>query len=113
MRLFKPSKKVVFVNDELERAFNSLTEGSPLKKAIRKAISDLKENAFCGERIKKELIPKEYISNHEIDNLWWYSLSGAWRLVYSLSSEQNIGIVAVIIEYFDSHKDYERRFGYK
>jgi len=76
-----------------------------------KAIERLKENVFCGERIKKERIPKVYIKKYGISNLFWYQLPGAWRLVYSVEAN-NEEILAVIIEYFD-HKDYERRFGYR
>ena len=74
MRLFKSANAVIFLDEDLEKAFNSLSEDSPLRKSIKKAINDLKENAFCGERIRKELIPKEYIKRYNIDNLFWYSL---------------------------------------
>lgn len=107
----KPAGKVVFVTDELEKSFLLLAENSPLKKSIQKAISDFKENAFCGENIPKNLIPKDYIKKYGIDNLWWYPLADAWRLVYSLSSAENIRILAIIIDYY-SHKDYERKFKY-
>lgn len=111
MKPIKPAGKVVFSNDSLEKAFNSLSENDWLKKAILRAINDLKENAFCGEIIKKELIPEEYITKYQINNLYWYPLPNGWRLVYSLMNNEEVGILAVIIEYFD-HKDYERRFGY-
>ena len=107
----KPSDKVTFVDDKLEEAFNSLNEEDWLKKAINKAIEKLKENAFCGERIKKELIPKVYVQKYGIDNLWRYPLPNAWRLVYSVIAPNNIQILTVIIEYMD-HKNYERRFKY-
>jgi len=111
MRLVKPSDKVIFVDDKLEKAFNSLEETDWLKKSILKAINDLKENAFCGENIPKKLIPKEYIKKYDLDNLWRYPLPNAWRLVYSVMTPTNVKILAVIIEYFN-HKDYEKRFNY-
>jgi len=111
MVLRKPSDKVVFADDDTEKAFNKLSENSPLKKSLRRAISNLKENAFCGERIRKELIPREYTKKYGIDNLWWYPLLKGWRLVYSVTSVNKVEILAIIIEYFD-HKNYERRFGY-
>lgn len=61
MRPVKPANVVIFAEDETEFAFNSLSENSPLKKSIKRAILKLKENVFCGEKIKKKLIPKEYI----------------------------------------------------
>ena len=111
MRPVKPADAVIFAENETEFAFNSLSEESPLKKSIKKAISKLKENVFCGEKIKKKLIPKEYIKRYNIDNLFWYKLSKDWRLVYSVAGN-NIEVIAIIIEYFTSHKSYERRFKY-
>lgn len=113
MSFVKPADGVVFAEIDLENAFNSLAENSPLRKSIRKAISNLKENIFSGEKIRNELIPKEYVRKYKINNLWWYQLSKSWRLVYSIVNPNDVEILAVIIEYFDSHKEYERRFGYK
>ncbi len=111
MRPIKPADEVTFAEEKLELAFNSLPDNDWLKKAITKAIVDLKENAFAGEVIKKELIPKFYVQKYNIDNLYWYPLPNAWRLVYSLATPDAVKILAIIMEYFD-HKNYERRFGY-
>ena len=111
MSFCKPADGVVFSEDDLEKTFNSLAENNPLKNSINKAIVDLKENIFCGESIKKERIPKEYVKNYKINNLWWYPLSDGWRLVYSIVHPSNTEILAAIIEYMN-HKNYERRFGY-
>ena len=111
MRPIQSAKGVIFAEDKTEKAFNSLAENSPLKKSIRKAISDLKENIYCGEKIRKEQIPKEYLRKYKIDNLFWYKLSKDWRLVYSVAGN-NLEVLAIIIEYFSSHKEYERRFKY-
>jgi len=46
MRLFKPAEKIIFVDEKIEKNFNSLGEEDWLKKAIRRAITDFKENAF-------------------------------------------------------------------
>ncbi|MGD9275663.1 MAG: hypothetical protein PVJ67_00660 [Candidatus Pacearchaeota archaeon] len=110
MRPIKRADGVIFASDRIEESFNSLPENDWLKKAIKKAIENLKENVFCGERIRKELIPKEYIQKYEIDNLFWYKLPKAWRLVYSVAGDKH-ETLAIIIEYFN-HKNYERRFGY-
>jgi len=101
---------VVFADENLEKAFNSLPDNDPIKKAIRRAIENLKENAFCGERIRKELIPKCFIQKYKIDNLLWYPLPDGWRLVYSVIRDE-VELIATILEWSD-HKDYERRFNY-
>lgn len=110
MRLIKSADAVIFADDKTEDAFNSMSEDDWLKKAIKRAIKSLKENVFCGEKIKKNLIPKDYIKKYNIDNLFWYKLPQGWRLVYSVIAN-NVEILALIIEYFD-HKNYEGRFKY-
>lgn len=110
MGIIKPADNIVFADNKLEEEFNSLPENNWLKKAIDKSIYDFKENVFCGERIRKKLIPKEYIKKYGINNLLWYPLPNAWRLIYSVLMKKD-EIVAFIIEYFD-HKNYERRFKY-
>lgn len=107
----KPADGVTFADDSLEKTFNSLDEEEWLKKAIRRAIADFKENAFCGEHIKKEQVPKVYLKKYGINNLWWYPLPKGWRLVYSIVTPSNSELLAVIIDYYN-HKKYERKFGY-
>ena len=52
------ASKVVFISDELEGDFKSLKADDPIKKAMIRAISDLKENAFSGIQIPKRLFLK-------------------------------------------------------
>jgi len=111
MVFVKPACKVVFADDKLEKSFNSLSDSDWLKKPIQKLIDKLKVNAFCGENIPKRLIPKDYINKYEIDNLWWYPLPNAWRIVYSIMTSTNSKIIAVIVDYY-THKNYERKFKY-
>ena len=108
----KRADGVVFADDSLERTFNALSEDDWLKKALRRAIFDLKENVFAGERIPKNLTPKEYKQKYAVDNIWWFPLPNSWRLIYSVITPSSTEILAVILEYFD-HKNYARRFGYK
>lgn len=108
----KKAEGVIFADDNLENAFKALPEDDWLKKALQRAINDLKENVFAGERVRKELTPKEYKKKYNIDSVWWYPLPDGWRLIYTVLTPSNVEILAVILEYFD-HKSYARRFGYK
>ncbi|MBS3160199.1 hypothetical protein J4213_00705 [Candidatus Woesearchaeota archaeon] len=108
--MIKPSK-VKFISDELEKNFNSLKDDDFIKKAIIRAIQDLKENAFCGIQIPKKLFPKEYVQKYGIKNLWKYDLPKGWRLLYTVTAENEVELISAILEWFN-HKDYERRFGY-
>src|SRR3989338_8560587 len=102
--------KVVFVSETLEKSFESLPENEILKKHIRRAIEEIKENAFVGIRIPKRLFPGEYVVKYNVTNLWKYDLPNGWRLIYTIK-EDEIMILNVILEWFN-HKEYERRFKY-
>ncbi|MDD5649515.1 MAG: hypothetical protein PHF86_03740 [Candidatus Nanoarchaeia archaeon] len=108
--MIKPSK-VVFISDELENTFNSLPAEDFIKKSIIKAVQDLKNNAFAGIHIPKRLFPDEYVKKYGIKNLWKYDLPRGWRLVYTITSENEIDLISAILEWTD-HKEYERRFNY-
>jgi Txe/YoeB family toxin of Txe-Axe toxin-antitoxin module len=108
--MIKPSK-VVFINNNLEKKFNSLKNNDPLKKSITNAIKKLRKNVFSGIQMPKRLIPKEYIQKYKINNLWKYNLSGGWRLLYAVSPEDEIEIISAILDWLD-HKTYEKKLKY-
>ena len=108
--MIKPSK-VVFISDELEKDFYALKEDDPLRKAITKAITDLRDNAFAGIQVPKRLFPKEYIRKYGINNLWKYDLPKGWRLLYTIAPDNEVELISAILEWFP-HKEYERRMGY-
>jgi len=109
----KTKVRVIFDNENLKEAYEELSETDPLKKRIDFVIKRIKEKPVFGQPICKKLIPKEY-KKKGVDNAFWVELSKGkgWRLIYSLKSFTEIEIVAIILEWFTKHKDYERRFGY-
>ena len=106
--------QVYFADEKLKETYDKLveskTEEQELHKWISRAIYYLKQNAFCGIQVKKELIPKKYVQKYQIDNLWEYDLPKVWRLLYSVARDRII-ILSIILEWM-GHKDHERRFGY-
>ena len=102
-------EKVVFVDEGLETSFSQLDEADPIKKALIRAIDNLKEGAFSGRNVKKKLIPKSLIQKHGINNLWIYNLPDGWRMLYVLTPSEEIQIIAVVLDWM-SHKDYEKLF---
>jgi hypothetical protein len=107
-------KKIIvnFKNPLLKNNFDDLSEDDPLKKRIRRAIEGIKQNPLgYGRPIGKNKIPKIY-SEEGFTNAFWVDLSKSWRLIYSLTATSEIEILAIILEWFTSHKDYERRFNY-
>ena len=108
--MIKPSK-VVFIDDKLEKSFNSLDENDFVKKGIIKAIHNLRMNAFSGIQIPKKLLPKEYIQKYKINNLWKYDLPKGWRLLYTIAPDNEVELITAILDW-SNHKGYERLFRY-
>lgn len=106
----KPSK-VVFIEDKLEASFNSLKRDDPIKKSMIRAINDLKQNAFSGVQVPKRLIPKLYVQKYGLNNLWKYDLPQGWRLLYTVTAENEVELISAILEWFN-HKNYEKRMNY-
>ena len=103
--------RVIFVNEELKQTFEGLkTYNQRLYGEINNALEAIKQNAFFGRNVKKELIPKELIKKYNIDNLWIYNLRKDWRLIYSISGSR-IEVLAIVLDWM-SHKDYDRLFGF-
>ncbi len=102
--------QVTFISEKLEQTFEALPDTEILKKHIRRAIEEIKENAFVGTRIPKRLFPKEYVTRYNVTNLWKYDLPNGWRLVYTLTSPSKVEIVSVILEWFN-HPNYEKDLG--
>jgi Txe/YoeB family toxin of Txe-Axe toxin-antitoxin module len=106
----KPSK-VKFISDGLKMLFETLDDNDPVKKSIKRAIRDLQADAFFGTQLPKRLFPEEYLKKYNINNLWKYDLPNAWRLIYTITAENEVEIVCAILDWFN-HKNYERKFKY-
>lgn len=105
---------VAFISQKLKGQFESLNSGKfedqQLYKFIDRALDDIKKDPTCGIKIPKKLWPREYVQSYGITNLWKYDLPNAWRLIYTLESDE-VRIVGIVLEWF-SHKDYEKKFNY-
>lgn len=103
--------RIQFVDDKLKKSFDKLSKTNPqMHGLISRAFCDIQENAFCGVQIPKRIIPKDFIKKYKVKNLWKYNLPNAWRLIYSIESDQ-INVISIVLKWFD-HKEYERKFGY-
>ena len=105
---------VTFINKKTEELFEELKQGKyedkKIYEFIERAIQDLKQTPTCGTKIPQRLWPKEYTQKYEITNLWKYDLPNAWRLLYTIKTDE-IKILNIILEWLD-HKQYEKRFKY-
>lgn len=102
--------EIEFIDAKLSESFNELPKiDVELYKFIKRALEEIRRDAFCGTQIRKSLMPKEY-RKYRLENLWKYNLPRGWRLLYTIEHD-NIVIVAVILDWM-THKEYERKFNY-
>ena len=87
-------------------------EAEYLFKIIGKGIEKLKQNHEAGQKIPRQMWPKYYVQKYGVNNLWRLQLDDFWRMIYTLTKEEKVELVAVILEVMD-HNDYNKRFGYK
>ena len=91
---------VNFANQNIKDAYLKLASGKyhdkELHKAISNAIENLKINPEFGTKIPQRLIPKFYKTNYNADNLWKYNLPKAWRLIYTLTTDE-VKIISIIL----------------
>jgi len=109
--------RVIF-SPEAEEAYNKLNEAadSKIEKSILNAINKKKElikaNPHYGAPIAKDKIPEEYKRKYGVTNLFWVELPSFWRMLYTLTNENEIEIIAFILDVID-HKGYSKKFRYK
>lgn len=109
------TKGVGFADDSLADAYASLKEGRfedrLAYERLSEAFEELKKNPMTGIKIPGSLWPKIYIKKYGITNLRKYDMQNGWRIIYTVRGNC-VEVVAVILEWFSSHKEYEKRFGY-
>lgn len=87
--------------------------------SIDSKIAILKANYSYGIQIPKKQIPKKYLDEYGVTNLWKVDLSGYWRLIYTLKQPQReeteIDIITVWLDILAimDHPVYNKIFGYR
>jgi len=89
---------------------NSKVERSILN-AIHKKAELIKLNPHYGDPIAKYLIPQEYFLKYGINNLFRIELPNFWIMLYTLTNDGTIEIVAFVLDIMN-HKEYDKKFGY-
>jgi len=124
--MFGPDKTIrVVLSKNVEKEFEKLnkivgeekkegitnSDNQRLLKSINRALDLIKQNPEAGIQIRKRLIPRKYIKEFEINNLWKFNLVNYWRMLYTLKTDK-IEIISFVLEIID-HKKYSKLFGYK
>ena len=103
--------KLIFVDEDLERAFNDLSDKDSIKKGLIRAMRDIKENFGVGRLITRDTHNKsrvkKILGKYGSSNIRVYNLPSAWRMLYTVTRSEDIRIIAVILDWMN-HKDYER-----
>ena len=89
-----------------------------LLKSIDSKIALLKANYDYGTQIPRKFIPRKYLLEYGVTNLWKVDLSGYWRMIYTLKQPQReqteVEIITIWLDVLDitDHKKYDKIFGY-
>ncbi len=101
----------ISVNGRPEFAtFFSNLRDQELKLRIDQTLDKLKERPDAGDLVQHALWPQEY-GKLELDNLFRIEVGRSQRMTYSIRIEGN-NLEVLVIEFFGSHKEYERRIHY-
>lgn len=98
------------VGDEIKKGITS-SDHQTLLNSIKQKIELLRDNPEYGFHIQKDRIPKEYVRDYDVNNLWKVNLSGAWRMIYTIRGGE-VEIISLILDLLN-HKDYDKKFKYK
>ena len=98
------------VGEEIAKGITS-SDHQTLLNSIKQKIEILKANPEYGTHVQKDRIPKEYVRDYDVNNLWKVDLSGAWRMIYTIRGNE-VEIISLILDIMD-HRDYEKKFKYK
>lgn len=90
--------------------FQTLPNGSELRNKLQNMIDTLKARPDAGEYVQRKLWPHDY-KDLELENLFRYEVDDARRATYTIR-RKGAKIQVLIIEFFPTHKEYERRFHY-
>ncbi len=98
------------VGEEISKGITK-SDHQILLNSIKQKIEFLKDNPEYGTHVPKDRIPKEYIKNYDVNNIWKVNLSGAWRMIYTIRGSE-VEIIALILDILN-HRGYEKKFKYR
>ena len=81
------------------------------KSRMRDLVNLLKSNAFLGEQIQRRLWPRTSLYK-DLNNLYRIRVTDQARITYTVIARGQDEIVVRILEFFRTHSEYDRRFGY-
>ena len=108
----------IILSPEAEEVYKYLNEEAPNSKtermilnALNKKMELIKANIHFGAPIAKKIIPKEYQEKYHVTNLFRVELPLFWRMLYTLTDNDAVEIIAFILDILD-HPKYNKKFSY-
>ena len=102
--------------EEVYKKLNAEAETNKQSRMILKAINQkkelIKQNIHYGDPLAKNLIPEEYKQKYSATNLFRVELPAFWRMLYMLTNNEEIEIIAFVLDIID-HPAYDNKFGYR
>ncbi len=106
----KKAPDEVRASKEFNAYYTGLNRTGETYKRITACIESIKENWQVGDKVGRNKFPDYYVEKYGINNLYRLQV-GDCRLAYTIVAD-GCRLVAVVLEYFESHKVYSERFGY-
>lgn len=105
-------EKRVIIEGPLElQAYLDSPEDEDLRARIRKMFQVLQSNPVAGEHVRRKLWPEKYV-RQGINNLFRYRIGDQSRVAYTIVDQDATTRIVRILDFFKTHKEYERVFGY-
>ena len=106
----------VILSPEAKEVYRYLNERAPhskfermMLKAIDQKSELIKANKHYGKVLEDYRIPKEYRTRYEVGNVFKVDLPGFWRMLYTLTKEESVEVIAFVLDIMD-HRQYDRKF---
>lgn len=106
-RMKRERSPAVFLSMELDTFLKSLRPKDKRAKWVGSKAVIPKENKFAGEPLKKSQIPRSYIEQYQVNNLFRYGHPEGYRSCYTI-----VSFCPHILDIMQ-HKEYDKIFGYK
>lgn len=106
-----PEKKIVVHGPLKLQAYLDSPGDEDLKAKIREMFQILRANPPAGEHVRKKLWPEKY-TREGINNLFRYRIGDQMRFAYTIVDPDAATRIIKVLDFFRTHKEYERVFGY-
>ena len=90
--------------------YNAIPKASDLHREMDNTLTLLKKDHIRGQRTERKKWPQCYVQAFDVNNLRRLELREGRRLIHTIYTKSDT-IQCNVLEAFDNHKEYDRRFG--